>query len=121
MHNDPGPEGTVVAIHFELFGQPFLAINGGPHFKFTQAISLCVNCDNQEEIDRLWDALSASGKKMECGWVSDQFGVSWQIVPTILGELLDDADPAAASRVLKAVWKMQKLDIAAMQKAKRGP
>ena len=113
----PGPKGQVMVINFELDGQEFLALNGGPQFKFTEAISLVVNCKNQEEVDRFWDKLSEGGQKVQCGWLKDKFGLSWQVVPTILGELMQDKDPKKADRVMKAMLKMVKIDIAGLKRA----
>jgi two-component system sensor histidine kinase QseC len=108
-------------ITFELAGQRYFALNGGPHFKFTPAISLFVSCDTQEEVDRYWNALLAGGgKPTQCGWLEDRFGLSWQIVPSVLMELLQDKDPARAARTMEAMLKMQKLDIAALKKANAG-
>ena len=116
----PGPAGAVMSVTFHLDGQEFIALNGGPVFQFTPAISLFVNCETQEEVDYLWDHLSAGGTTLQCGWLQDKFGLSWQIVPTILGKLLHDQDPAKAHRVMQAMLQMTKLDIAALQKAYEG-
>ena len=116
----PGPKGSVLTISFELEGQRFVAMNGGPHFKFTDGISLSVRCDTQAELDRLWDGLAADGKPVQCGWVTDRFGVSWQIVPAKMGELIGDPDPAKAKRTMEAMLKMVKLDIAALERAHDG-
>jgi predicted 3-demethylubiquinone-9 3-methyltransferase (glyoxalase superfamily) len=105
------PKGTVMTASFELEGQEFMALNGGPTFKFTEAISFLVNCETQEEVDELWGKLSVDGKKGQCGWLKDKFGVSWQIVPTALGELLNDSDPVKSQRVMKAMLQMDKIDI----------
>ena len=113
----PGPKGSVMSVTFELEGQAFYALNGGPVFKFTPAISLFVNCETQEEVDGLWEKLSADGRKDRCGWLTDKYGISWQIVPTVLGKLLGDPDPAKSQRVMKAMLKMDKLDIAGLQNA----
>jgi predicted 3-demethylubiquinone-9 3-methyltransferase (glyoxalase superfamily) len=113
----PGPAGSVVSMNFVLDGQEFIALNGGPHFQFTEAISLFVRCETQAEIDELWDRLSEGGAKSRCGWLKDRFGLSWQIVPTMLGELLSDPDPAKSRRVMQAMLQMSKLDIAALQAA----
>jgi predicted 3-demethylubiquinone-9 3-methyltransferase (glyoxalase superfamily) len=113
----PGPKGSVMTASFELQGQEFLALNGGPQFKFTEAISFLVNCETQEEVDELWEKLSAGGKKGQCGWLKDKFGVSWQIVPTTLGRLMGDKDPEKSKRVMQAMLKMQKIDIQALQQA----
>ena len=113
-----GPTGTVMTVDFELDGQRFAALNGGPTFKFTEAISLVVNCDTQEEIDYFWEKLSSEGgKEVECGWVKDKYGLSWQIVPTALFEFINDRDPNKADRVMKAMFGMKKLDIRALKQA----
>ena len=112
----PRPKGSVLVVDFELDGQRFMALNGGPHFKFTEAISLMVNCETQQEIDELWEKLSASGEKSQCGWLKDKYGLSWQIVPTILGQLLE-ANAEKANQVMKEVMTMNKLDIKRMQQA----
>jgi len=116
----PGPAGTVMTVAFQLDGQEFVALNGGPQFPFTEAVSFVVNCDNQKEIDYYWQKLSAGAKEVQCGWVKDKFGVSWQIVPTILGELVSDKDRAKAQRVMHALLKMVKLDIKKLQEAAKG-
>jgi len=113
----PGPKGSVMSATFELEGQQFFALNGGPQFKFTPAISFFVNCTTQEEVDRYWEALSAGGEKLQCGWLTDKFGLSWQIVPTALGEMLSDKDAAKASRVMQAMLNMTKLDIKGLKLA----
>lgn len=114
----PGPKGSVMTIDFELDGQKFMALNGGPDFKFTEAISLMVNCETQDEIDYYWEKLSEGGQKVECGWLKDKFGLSWQIVPSILPELFNKPDKA--NRVMAAVVKMKKLDIAELKRAAEG-
>lgn len=111
------PKGTVMTIAFQIDGQEFVALNGGPVFTFSPAISFVVNCDRQEEVDRLWDKLSAGGEQQQCGWLTDKYGVSWQIVPTVLGELMSDPDPAKSERVMQAMLQMNKLDIAALRRA----
>ena len=116
----PGPKGQVMTAEFELAGQQFMALNGGPHFKFTEAISLMVKCDTQEEIDELWEKLSAGGQKVECGWLKDKFGLSWQIVPTILGQLMKDKDPAKRERVMQVIMQTKKFEIAQLQEAAAG-
>ena len=117
----PGPEGSVMTIAFELDGQPFVALNGGPSFTFSQGISLSVDCETQAELDRVWDGLCADGgKPVQCGWLTDRFGVSWQIVPARMGELIGDPDPVKAKRTMQAMLKMVKLDIAALQRAHDG-
>jgi predicted 3-demethylubiquinone-9 3-methyltransferase (glyoxalase superfamily) len=116
----PGPKGSVMVAKFELEGQEFMALNGGPRFQFTPAISFLVNCKTQEEVDGLWEKLSAGGKMQPCGWLQDRFGLSWQVVPTILGELLADKDPKRSERVMKAMLQMRKIDIAALKRAYEG-
>jgi len=111
------PKGSVMTVEFELEGQEFVALNGGPHFKFTEAISFVVNCETQEEVDYYWEKLSAGGKEVQCGWLKDKYGLSWQIVPTVLGELLGDKDAAKAQRVMDAMLKMVKLDIKKLKQA----
>jgi predicted 3-demethylubiquinone-9 3-methyltransferase (glyoxalase superfamily) len=113
----PGPKGTVMTGIFQIHGQDFYALNGGPQFKFTPAISLFVNCETQQEIDELWEKLSEGGKKDQCGWVTDKFGLTWQIVPSVLGKLLHGPDPQKSNRVMKAMLKMNKLDIRQLQQA----
>jgi len=105
------PKGSVMIVTFELDGQEFIALNGGPQFKFTEAISFVVNFETQEEVDKLWERLSEGGKKDRCGWLKDKFGVSWQIVPTVLNQLMSRADPQRASRVMKALLQMDKIVI----------
>ena len=113
----PGSKGSVMGVDFELDGRSFIAFNGGPHFTFNPAISLFVNCETQQEVDDLWEKLVAGGKPVQCGWLTDRFGVSWQIIPTVLGEMLSDSDPAKAARVMKAMMQMIKIDIAALKQA----
>ena len=113
----PAPEGTVLTASFELFGQNFVALNGGPQFKFTEAVSFVVNCESQAEVDYYWEALSEGGEESRCGWLKDRFGLSWQVVPTILSKLLGDKDAKKAGRVMQAMMKMDKIDIATLQKA----
>jgi predicted 3-demethylubiquinone-9 3-methyltransferase (glyoxalase superfamily) len=113
----PRPKGSVLTVLFQLDGQEFLALNGGPHFKFTEAISLIVNCKTQKEVDRMWDKLSEGGEKGQCGWLKDKYGLSWQIVPTLLPKLMTEPDPARSERVLQAVMRMKKLDIKGLKKA----
>ncbi len=115
------PAGSVMTIEFQLEGQEFVALNGGPHFKFTEAISFVVNCETQKEVDYFWQKLTADGgQESQCGWLKDKFGVSWQIVPTILPELLSDKDATKSERVMKAMLKMVKLDIAKLKAAAHG-
>jgi predicted 3-demethylubiquinone-9 3-methyltransferase (glyoxalase superfamily) len=116
----PGPAGTVMSATFQLEGQKFMALNGGPHFKFTEAISLFVDCKTQEEVDELWEKLSAGGEKSRCGWLKDKFGLSWQIIPSVLGELLQDEDDEKSGRVLEAMLQMDKIDINALKQAYEG-
>jgi predicted 3-demethylubiquinone-9 3-methyltransferase (glyoxalase superfamily) len=113
------PKGTVMTIEFRLLGQEFVALNGGPIFKFTEAISFVVNCESQDEVDYYWDKLSAGGdpKAQQCGWLKDKYGLSWQIVPTVLGKLLSDPDPEKARRVMKAMLQMKKIEIEPLQQA----
>jgi predicted 3-demethylubiquinone-9 3-methyltransferase (glyoxalase superfamily) len=113
----PGPKGSVMGITFQLEGQDFFALNGGPHFKFTPAISLFVNCETQEEVDELWSKLSAGGREDRCGWLTDKFGLSWQVIPKVLGELLGHSDPQIAQRAIKAMLQMSKIDIQKLQQA----
>ncbi len=113
----PGPKGSVMIVRFQLEGQEFIALNGGPQFKFTEAISLFVSCDTQREVDELWSSLSAGGAESQCGWLKDRFGLSWQIVPTALTRLLQDPDPAKSKRVMEAMLQMKKIDIARLEQA----
>lgn len=113
----PGPKGSVMSATFELDGQEFMALNGGPTYKFTPAISFFVNCETQQEVDELWERLSAGGKKDRCGWLQDKFGVSWQIIPSALGRLLGDKDRARAQRVMQAMLQMDKIDIRRLEEA----
>jgi predicted 3-demethylubiquinone-9 3-methyltransferase (glyoxalase superfamily) len=112
-----GPAGSVMTVDFELDGQPFTALNGGPLFKFTEAVSFVVNCRTQEEVDHYWNELSAGGAESQCGWVKDRFGLSWQIVPTVLTEFLGDPDAKKSQNVMQAMLGMKKLDIAALKQA----
>ncbi len=116
----PGPKGSVMVVSFELDGQRFTALNGGPVFQFTPAISFYVNCENQAEVDELWEKLVAGGRKDRCGWLVDKYGVSWQIIPTGLIELLSDPDPARSQRAMKAMLQMDKIDIQRLQQAAEG-
>jgi predicted 3-demethylubiquinone-9 3-methyltransferase (glyoxalase superfamily) len=116
----PGPAGAVMTIEFELGGQKFLALNGGPQFKFNEAISLCVPCADQDEVDYYWSRLSAGGKEIACGWLKDKYGLCWQVVPTVLVDMLTDPDPVRARRATEAMLTMTKFDIAALQLAYAG-
>ena len=116
----PGPAGSAMTVEFQLEGLTFVALNGGPHFKFTEAISFVVNCQTQDEVDAYWEKLLAGGEPSRCGWLKDRFGLSWQIVPTALPQLLNDPDPEKATRVMKAMLTMQKLDIRALERAREG-
>src|SRR4029434_8635981 len=116
----PEKKGRVMVVSFELNGQDFTALNGGPEFKFTEAVSFVVNCETQAEVDYYWQKLTAGGKEVFCGWLRDKFGLSWQIVPTILPELIRDKDPAKSQRVMEAMLKMVKLDIKALKDAYAG-
>lgn len=113
----PGPAGSVLTVQFQLEGQDFIALNGGPMFKFTEAISLSVDCRTQGDVDALWRKLSAGGSEGRCAWLKDKFGVSWQIVPTVLVEMLQDKDPAKSARVMAAMLQMSKIDIAQLQRS----
>jgi predicted 3-demethylubiquinone-9 3-methyltransferase (glyoxalase superfamily) len=112
-----GADGPVMSTTFKLEGQDFIALNGGPHFQFTPAVSFFVNCETQSEIDELWDRLSAGGETQRCGWLKDKFGVSWQIIPSVLGDLLHSTDAERSARVMQAMLKMDKLDIAGLKHA----
>jgi len=116
----PGPEGSVLTMRFQLDGVELMALNGGPQFKFTEAISLSVDCESQEEVDELWEKLSEGGSEDQFGWLKDKFGLSWQIVPRALPELLGDPDPEKSQRVMEAMFKMKKIDIKALQEAYAG-
>jgi predicted 3-demethylubiquinone-9 3-methyltransferase (glyoxalase superfamily) len=116
----PGPAGTVMTVTFEINGQEFMALNGGPQFKFTEAVSFVVNCQTQEEVDEYWKKLSAGGKEIQCGWLKDKYGLSWQIVPTALGEMLQGADPETSKRVMHALMQMVKIDIKVLKQAYDG-
>jgi predicted 3-demethylubiquinone-9 3-methyltransferase (glyoxalase superfamily) len=113
----PGPKGSVMTVEFELEGQQFIALNGGPRFKFTEAISFSVSCQTQAEIDSLWAKLTEGGKDVACGWLKDKYGLSWQINPAVLGKMLSDPDPKKSNRVMQAMLKMKKIDIATLQNA----
>jgi predicted 3-demethylubiquinone-9 3-methyltransferase (glyoxalase superfamily) len=117
----PGPAGSVLTVSFEIEGTEFTALNGGPTYQFTPAVSFVVNCETQDEVDHYWDKLAADGgKEVQCGWLTDKFGVSWQIIPTILPRLLNDPDPAKANRVMQSMLQMVKLDIGKLEAAARG-
>ncbi len=113
----PGPKGTVMTATFQLDGQDFMALNGGPHFTFTPAISLFVNCETQQEVDELWEKLSSGGEKGQCGWLKDRYGLSWQIIPSAMGKLLQDKDRKKASRVMNAMMQMTRIDISRLKEA----
>jgi predicted 3-demethylubiquinone-9 3-methyltransferase (glyoxalase superfamily) len=113
----PGPEGSLMTATFELAGQEFMALNGGPSFTFSQGISLFVDCETQEEVDELWEKLSEGGEKGLCGWLTDRFGVSWQIIPRALGELLGDEDAEKSKRVMQAMLQMSKIDVEGLRRA----
>lgn len=113
----PGPNGQVMSATFELNGQEIMALNGGPMFKFTEAISLFVSCETQGEVDELWQKLTAGGEEGRCGWLKDKFGLSWQIIPAALGQMLGDPDPAKSGRVMEAMLKMNKIDVLTLQRA----
>ncbi|MBW8687569.1 VOC family protein [Chitinophaga rhizophila] len=116
----PGQEGKVMSVEFTLDGQEFIALNGGPHYSFTPAVSMFIRCETQEEVDKLWDALSAGGQQDRCGWLKDKFGLSWQVVPNGLQELLQDQDREKAQRAAAAMMKMDKLDIRVLEEAAKG-
>lgn len=118
LHDTPGGDADIVS--FELFGQPFMAISAGPLFKFNESVSFVVNCDTQEELDRYWEKLSAVPESEQCGWLKDKYGLSWQIVPTVMDEMMRDADPERLGRVTEAFLQMKKFDIAALQRAYDG-
>lgn len=113
----PGSEGAVMSTSFRLDGQEFMALNGGPIFKFTEAVSFLIDCDSQEEVDRLWAQLSDGGETSQCGWLKDKFGLSWQVVPSVLGEMLQDPNRERANRVMQAMLQMTKIDIAELERA----
>jgi predicted 3-demethylubiquinone-9 3-methyltransferase (glyoxalase superfamily) len=116
----PGTKGSAMTVTFELEGQQFIALNGGPHYTFSPAISFFVNCETQAEVDELWEKLTAGGKAVQCGWLQDKFGVSWQIIPKALMELMGDKDPVKSQRVFKAMLQMTKIDIEGLKRAYRG-
>ena len=113
----PRPKGTVLTVTFEIEGQEFVALNGGPHYQFTPAISLFVDCEDQREVDELWDKLVEGGKPVQCGWLQDKYGISWQIIPKALGKLLSDPNPTKANRVMQAMLQMVKIDVRRLQEA----
>jgi predicted 3-demethylubiquinone-9 3-methyltransferase (glyoxalase superfamily) len=113
----PGPEGTVLTVSFRLRGQEFMALNGGPDFKFNEAVSFQVSCESQEEVDRFWDTLSDGGEESQCGWLKDRFGLSWQVIPTALPKLLSDPDAQKSQRAMEAMLQMRKIDIDALTRA----
>lgn len=117
----PGPKGTVMVVTFQLDGQEFMALNGGPQYRFTEAVSFLVNCETQQEVDTLWEKLSDDGEKGPCGWLKDKFGLSWQIVPTVLGEMLRDTDARKSERVMAAMLQMSKIDIQTLRRAYESP
>ena len=116
----PGPEGSVMTVNFELDGQKFTALNAGPQFKFTEAISFVIECETQEEVDNYWTKLTAGGQEVECGWLKDRYGLFWQVTPRILLEMIGDPDPAKAERVMKAMLQMKKIEIAPLKQAYEG-
>jgi predicted 3-demethylubiquinone-9 3-methyltransferase (glyoxalase superfamily) len=111
------PQGSVMTVAFQLAGQTFTALNGGPHFKFTEAISFVINCETQQAIDEYWERLSEGGKTLQCGWLKDKYGVAWQVVPSFLGEIIQDSDPKRSERVMSALLQMDKLDIEKLRAA----
>lgn len=113
----PGPKGSVMVVKFQLQGEEFMALNGGPVYHFTEAISFMVNCETQEEVDHLWEKLSAGGKEIQCGWLKDKYGLAWQIIPTALPKMLNDKDPQKSERVMKAMLQMVKIDIKKLEEA----
>jgi predicted 3-demethylubiquinone-9 3-methyltransferase (glyoxalase superfamily) len=117
----PGPPGSAMTVQFQLEGQSFVALNGGPLYKFTEAISFVVNCETQDEVDAYWEKLCAGGTEIQCGWLKDKFGLTWQIVPTVLSQLLSDPDPEKSQRVMKALMTMKKLDVRALKQAFDNP
>lgn len=116
----PGPKGSIMSATFQLEGQSFMALNGGPHYSFSPAISLFVSCETQAEVDELWKKLSEGGTTNRCGWLTDRFGVTWQIIPSVLGRLLGDKDPQKSQRVMQAMLQMNKIDIAGLERAYEG-
>lgn len=116
----PGPKGSVMTVQFQLDGQEFIALNGGPQFKFTEAISFSIACKDQKEIDHFWNKLSEGGQQVQCGWLKDRYGLSWQVNPSILGEMLSDRDPKRAKRVMEAMLQMKEIDIKRLKEAYDG-
>jgi len=114
----PGPKGSVMTVTFELDGKPFVALNGGPLFEFTEAVSFLIDCKSQEEVDHYWSSLTEGGQESRCGWLKDKYGLSWQVTPTALGEMLSDPDPLKSKRVMEAMLKMKRIDIAALKRAR---
>jgi predicted 3-demethylubiquinone-9 3-methyltransferase (glyoxalase superfamily) len=114
------PAGSVMTVDFQMAGQEFIALNGGPHFKFTEAVSFAVKCETQEEVDYYWEKLSAGGEESQCGWLKDKYGLSWQIVPTVVSRFFSDKDPKRSERIMRAILQMKKIDIAALQRAYEG-
>ena len=113
----PGPKGSVMLVKFQIFGQEFLALNGGPEFKFTNAVSFTINCETQQEVDTYWDKLTAGGSEIQCGWLKDKFGLPWQVTPVVLGQMLSDKDQKKAGRVMQAMMQMTKIEIPKLQQA----
>ena len=120
VEGGPGPAGSAITVSFTLSGVDFIALNGGPHFRFTEAISLSVDCESQAEVDELWEKLSDGGQKSRCGWLKDKYGLSWQIVPSIMGEIMSGKDPAKTRRAMEAMMTMSKLDIQKLKQAYDG-
>ena len=116
----PGPEGSVMTVEFELDGEKFVALNGGPQYTFSPAVSFVVNCETQQDVDHYWERLTEGGKEIQCGWLADKYGLSWQIVPTIVPELIRDKDPVKRKRVMEAIFKMVKLDVEGLKRAAQG-
>ena len=116
----PGAKGSVMTVVFEIDGREYIALNGGPHFTFSDGVSILVQCETQEEVDRYWEKLSEGGQKIQCGWLKDKFGLSWQVVPRLLGQYMSDPDRARAQRVMSAMMEMKKIDIAGLKRAYEG-
>lgn len=117
----PGPAGSAMTVQFELDGREFIALNGGPHFKFNEAVSFAVTCASQDEVDHYWSHLTAGGEEGRCGWLKDRYGLSWQVTPVALGQMLGDPDPVRSRRVMEAMLQMRKIDVAALRRALDGP